>query len=367
MCPTNPPLLCSLQLLLDPIKSSAAPAPQASAPAPVGQSDGQKGNVRHLHVDKSVNGARRNGPAGTGASKGEGRRIMNINKRKLGDSDGPVAGSPSSPSSSRATIPPSPRGPRNRLPASLPPRPTGAPASSGAPGAPSGPRADRQRQPPPHLRDRPAPSATGVKDSPANSSGRLATPPGASQLDDGTSRSAKKARTEGRKGEQSGGSNQTPTSAQAADSTPIPSLLSRLNPGAQNGKAAANAASEREQAQRDRGQGRKGRGDSERTEPVIPAKRRTESSVSNASGPPVPPSSVHSRPSRLSPDLDKVPAGGYSIRGAAKAAIQQAPTGGDGPASRSATSLLQRLQPLGGGQASDDGGGRRGRKRGRHA
>ncbi|OJT02632.1 Apoptosis inhibitor 5-A [Trametes pubescens] len=358
-----------IRLLLDPIKPSAAPASQANVSAPVGQSDGQKGNVRPLHADKSANGARRNGPAGTGASKGEGRRIMNINKRKLGDSDGPATGSPSSPSSSRTTIPPSPRGPRNRLPASLPPRPTGAPASSGALGAPSGPRADRQRQPPPHLRDRPALSASAAKDTTNNSSVRLATPPGASQQDDGTSRSAKKARTEGRKGEQSGsGSNQAPTSAQATDSTPIPSLLSRLNPSAQNGKAAASAAApEREQAQRDRGQGRRGRGDAERSEPIIPAKRRTESSASNASGPPVPPSSARSRPSRPSPDLDKVPAGGYSIRGAAKAASQPAPTGGDGSASKNATSLLQRLQPLGGGHAPDDGGGRRGRKRSRHA
>ncbi|KAI0829745.1 hypothetical protein BC628DRAFT_1064513 [Trametes gibbosa] len=317
---------------------------------------------------------------------GEGRRIMNVNKRKIDSANGPVNTTPSSPSSSRTTaITASPRGPRSGLPTpptSLPPRPTAVTTSPGSLGAPSAPRADRTRQPPLHLKGRSLPSR---QDAPGevHTSDNSAPPVGALSKDDGAPRSAKRPRMEGRKGGPGEGgsvaSSSTPSkggaqtgdilsAGQPAVPKPIPSLLSRLNPGAQNGKAAACPTADREQSQVDRNQGRRGRGDSERTDTVVPAKRRAESAGSNTPVAPliratVVPLAGRNRLLRPSPEPDKAPVGGYSIRGAAKAAIRSSPSEGDSPA-KGPTSLLQRLQPVGGAQISDDGARRR--KKGRH-
>ncbi|KAI0364433.1 hypothetical protein BV20DRAFT_859837 [Pilatotrama ljubarskyi] len=329
---------------------------------------------------------------------------MNVNKRKLDAPNGPGSDVQSGSSGSNAAgVPVSPRGPRNGLPApptTLPPRP-----ASGNNGAPSAPRVDRQRdrQPPPHLRDRPAATAQPETTAAAGSANtpRRTPPPPADEL---VSRSAKRARTDGRRGRdgtpsgpgsasnkahaagaQSGGSAkpvENATTSHAGESRPIPSLLSRLNATVPNGKAAGGPGPEREPAQRDRGYSRRGMADSEperpSTDPVVPAKRRAEPDTlsggpklpSASGGRAMPPPSVRSRPSRPSPEPDKDPVRGFSIRGAAKAANRPPPSAVEGVASKPATSLLQRLQPLGDGsavQGSDDGGGRRGRKRGRHA
>ncbi|KAI0644730.1 hypothetical protein C8Q79DRAFT_792820 [Trametes meyenii] len=299
---------------------------------------------------------------------------MNVNKRKLGDS------------SELSSFPPGPGTSRNGLPGpptSLPARPTDSLAPPGTGGAPSGPHADRQRQVPPHLKDRPVPSANveGVAGVP------LASTPGerTRHTGEGTPHSAKRARTEGRRGGRADGnavgSNATPNrgvggpvhstsnevaeGSQAEASKPVPSLLSRLNPGSVIGKPAL-VTPERDQIPRDRGQGRRGRADSDRGgQKTVPAKRRAEPLLTPVlSSTPV--SLGRPRP-RLSPELDQDPVGGLRIRGAAKAAGRSSPTSGDDSGHKGPTSLLQRMQPLGEGNGSfDEGGGRR-RKKGRHA
>ncbi|KAI0326558.1 hypothetical protein GY45DRAFT_99865 [Cubamyces sp. BRFM 1775] len=136
-------------------------------------------------------------------------------------------------------------------------------------------------------------------------------------------------------------------SSKSDASKPIPSLLSRLATGSSDGKGPA-VPSEREQPHRERGQGRRNNGEVERernaSEPIVPAKRRVETpkptGQASTSGPP------QSRQSRPSPDPDKDPIGGYSIRGAAKAAKRSPPVDNEGPSAGSPASLLQRLQPV---------------------
>ncbi|KAI9061681.1 hypothetical protein FKP32DRAFT_916226 [Trametes sanguinea] len=292
---------------------------------------------------------------------------MNVNKRKLDAGNGPASDAPSTPSGSRSSaVTTSPRGTRQGLPtppASLPPRPGTAATSPSTGGAPSGPRAERQggRQPPPHIRDHIA-SALHRPGTPSTSSGG---PEG----DEAAQRSSKRARTDGRRGARGDApSVQTPGAADSGkgrspgslnDEAPQPSLLSRLMVGAANGKGPASPANEGE-----RGQGRRNRTDPERNgaEPVVPAKRRAEPSTdttAQSTG-----ARSLGRHSRSSPDRD--PVGGYSIRGAARAANRSSPVASDSPVTKGAASLLQRLQPLGEGGV-DEGGGRKGRKRGRHA
>ncbi|OSD04109.1 hypothetical protein PYCCODRAFT_177186 [Trametes coccinea BRFM310] len=291
---------------------------------------------------------------------------MNVNKRKLDAGNGPASDAPSTPSGSRSSaITTSPRGTRQGLPtppASLPPRPGTSATSPSTIAAPSGPRAERQggRQPPPHIRDQLA-SALHRPGTPLTSGGV--------DGDEAAQRSSKRARTDGRRnGRVDAPSVQTPGAADSGNGrgpespnveAPQPSLLSRLMGGVANGKEPASLPKESQ-----RGQGHRNRIDRERngTDPLVPAKRRAEPSADPAA------QSSAARPlarlSRSSPDRD--PVGGYSIRGAARAANRSSPVASDGPGSKGAASLLQRLQPLGEGGA-DEGGGRRGRKRGRHA
>ncbi|KAH9895221.1 hypothetical protein C8Q73DRAFT_491809 [Cubamyces lactineus] len=333
-----------------------------------------------------------------GGTRGDQRRIMNVNKRKLDAHNGPNSALPTSPSTSRNTaVPPSPRGPRAGLPTpptSLPPRPVVGVVSPRISGVPNAPRADRERdrQAPPHIRDRPTTSprlpTKGIDQTP----GTPSAPSGVTQVDEGAQRSSKRARNDGRRGggvapPAPGPSNNTNASTPGTNgnthvgdgqkssesdaSKPIPSLLSRLATGASNGKTPV-VPSDRDQSHRERGQGRRNNGEAERgrnaSEPIVPAKRRVETpkptTQASTSGP------LPLRQSRQSPDPDKDPIGGYSIRGAAKAAKRSSPVDNDSASPGGPTSLLQRLQPIGGagaGQGPDDGGGRRARKRGRHA
>ncbi|KAI0661421.1 hypothetical protein C8Q70DRAFT_714397 [Cubamyces menziesii] len=319
---------------------------------------------------------------------------MNVNKRKLDAPNGPNTALQASPSTSRNTaVPPSPRGPRAGLPTpptSLPPRPSVGVVSPRISGIPNAPRADRERdrQAPPHIKDRPTASPRAPTNQPP---GTPSAPSSGSQVDEGAQRSSKRARNDGRRGGGGGApppgpsSNDTDAPAQGSSgdtrvengqqtsesdaSKPIPSLLSRLAAGVSNGKAPV-VPSDREQSHRERGQARRNNNELERgrnaSEPVVPTKRRVETPNVQASMPgPLP-----LRQSRQSPDPDKDPIGGYSIRGAAKAAKRSPPVDSDGASPGGPASLLQRLQPVGGagaGQGSDDGGGRRARKRGRHA
>ncbi|KAI8992939.1 hypothetical protein BD414DRAFT_482795 [Trametes punicea] len=321
---------------------------------------------------------------------------MNVNKRKVDAPNGPAPAAPSSPSGSRnTTVPASQGGPRHGLPAppaSLPPRPVTGAASTSTGAATTTPLANRQgdRQAPPHIKDRLAPSpkpiaATGEQ--PTNgsrtSSGLSAGP----DVDDSVQRSSKRARTDGQRGGRSDAPPMQSVWSVGTPSTeephPAPSLLSRLNSGSLNGKAPSGPLNEREQPTRGRGgQGVRNRGEVERgrnvTDAVVPAKRRAELTTPSTAEPPVMASdsaaqsvSTRSHQSQLPPDPDRDPIGGYSIRGAAKAAKRSSPAGSDSVGTKvAATSLLHRLQPLGeqgAGQGSDEGGGKRPRKKGRHA
>ncbi|CDO78097.1 hypothetical protein BN946_scf184634.g3 [Trametes cinnabarina] len=358
-----------IRSLLGPLKSSATLTPLTDASASDSRAEEQKGNV---------------------PSTRDQRRIMNVNKRKFDAGNGPTFDVSPSFSGSRSVAPTaSPRGSKHGLPtppASLPPRPGTAMASPSATGTPSAPRADRQggRELPHHVRDRPAASSNLAAAQPTNRPGTPSTS-GKPDAGEGEERSSKRARTDGRRGRPNAPSpvrilgaadsakSRGPASPNIEEPKPVPSLLSRLMVGASNGQGPASASTDREQSQRERNQGRRNRGDSEHNEgdPVVPAKRRAEPSTpstDHGSVSAIGDKAARSRHTRGSPDRD--PVGGYSIRGAARAANRQSPVASDNAASKSATSLLQRLQPAGEGgvgQSADDGGGRRGRKRGRHA
>ncbi len=296
-------------------------------------------------------------------------------------------------------------------PASLPPRPSAATVASSS-GAPSGPRADRQRQPPPHLKGKAPRFPPTTSDVPAstvgpstNGASTAATASGSARTDDASPRSAKRPRTEergGRGGGDAPASGSTPSGGKASvslpgtgpgkgkgaeasslkweEAKPVPSLLSRLAGGPTNG--GTTSTPERGQSQRDRdrgGQGRRTRRGREgelsgsATMPSIPAKRRADepsfgilggSSMSHSATAPA----ALGRPRQQqqpSGDADKVPVGGYSIRGAARAVSRGSPGPGDGAGGRGPGSLLERLQAQGDGGHGSDGGRRK--KRTRHS
>ncbi len=294
-------------------------------------------------------------------------------------------------------------------PASLPPRPSAATVASSS-GAPSGPRAERQRQPPPHLKAKAPRSPPTTSDAPPSTSGpsangaSTASPAsGSARADDASPRSAKRPRTEERGGR--GGdvpaSGSTPGGGKASvslpgtgagkgkgteaaslkweEAKPVPSLLSRLAGGPTNG--GTTSAPERGHPQRDRdrgGQGRRTRRGREgelsasATMPSIPAKRRAdELSFGPLGGSPMSHSSTapaalgRPRQQQSSGDPDKVPVGGYSIRGAARAVSRSSPGPGDGAGGRGPGSLLERLQAQGDGGHGSDGGRRK--KRTKHS
>ncbi|KAI0708908.1 hypothetical protein C8T65DRAFT_649312 [Cerioporus squamosus] len=392
--------------LLEPVKSSAPATPSKTSTT---DADAQKGNVKPKVASRTGNGNADavNGTAGDRASaKGDQRRVMNVSKRKHEDPSGTAmpSGGPSGSRGSADVTAPERNGSYGR-PATLPPRPSAATVASSS-GAPSGPRADRQRerQPPPHLKGKAPRSPPVTSATPASAAGpstngasTAATATGSARADDASPRSAKKARTEergGRGGGDMSGLGSTPNGGKAAapppgtgagkgkgaqassspkaeEAKPVPSLLSRLAGGPANGTSSgASSAREREQSQRERdrgGQGRRSRrgrsGDRDSgrgsdlsgsaTMPSIPAKRRADES---SFGPLVASSMSHSstapaalgRPRQQSPD--RVPVGGYSIRGAAKAVSRGSPGPGDGAGSRGPGSLLERMQALGDGR-----------------
>ena len=349
-------------------------------------------------------------------SKGEQRRVMNVNKRKHEDSNGRATHSGGS-SGSRHPVDSDRDGSSGR-PASLPPRPSAATVSSSS-GAPNGPRADRQRdrQAPPHFKNKHSRSSPTTSDIPASAPGSstnvtsaATTGSGPAPVDGASLRSTKRPRTEERGGHGGGdvaGSGpmpscgkdtvsppgagmekgqraEAPSSPRAEEAKAVPSLLSRLGGGPTNGTTPASSSTpEREQSQRDRdraGHGRRGKRvrvgerdggresalSSSATVPFIPSKRSADEPavtfpLSHSSTAP----GALGGPRQQQPgDPDKAPAGGYSIRGAARAASRGSPELGNGAGGRGLGSLLERMQAQGDGGHGWDGGRRK--KRTKH-
>ncbi|KAI0745607.1 hypothetical protein C8Q76DRAFT_34332 [Earliella scabrosa] len=411
MCPTISSFcfsfLCFVQSLLEPVKSPATPTPQAP---PSKSTDGQqKGNVKTTNGATIRDAHAMNGTTAGASTRGDQRRVMNVNKRKLDAHNGPESTNASSaPSSSKAPVLPVSPGSRNgalHLPASLPPRPSAATVASSIGGAPHAPRAERQRerQAPPHLKGKASRESPANVDVPAGTAGPSTNGRPASAYGEPDSpHSAKRSRIEGRargwsgdgtmgvpmsrSASSVGNAPESPAGTSAQETKPVPSLLSRLATSETNGKAAAAPpvpAPERDrpgQGQgQSQGQGRRNKREREADRegelpqssalPAVPAKRRDD-----PPGPAIHPTPTNQgqpasaapptgrgRQSQSSTDPDMDPVGGYSIRGAAKAVGR----GADGSGNKGPGSLLERMQAQSESSGSD-GGGRR-KKRTKHS